>query len=238
MEVKIEEAKEYSITNTGVVISHKTPENRELKLSYDKYGYTSVLIRTNDGVWVRRRVHRLVAQAFIPNPKNKPQVNHINGVKDDNKIENLEWVTGKENIIHSVQERLHHSGRSIVVSLYYKETCIAKYPSILQCSKVLRLNMNTIANHDYLFDDLLVVREKGRLSSDDPLYMVDFIKHPIKDIKSIPFIFRGKYYQSARYLSEEIGVHKDTIRYKIFNNQLLDGDAFHKVSQYEYVIHD
>lgn len=65
-----------------------------------KIGYWSVCL-CKDGKKHYLWVHRLLAQAFIPNPDNKPQVNHINGDRSDCRIENLEWVTASENRKHA-----------------------------------------------------------------------------------------------------------------------------------------
>ena|SRR5690554_4443951 len=64
-------------------------------------GYHYVSVKIN-GKFVTRRVHRLIAQAFIPNPENKPEVNHKDGDKSNNAVSNLEWVTSSENGYHAV----------------------------------------------------------------------------------------------------------------------------------------
>lgn len=89
----------YSISNTGKVRNNKT--TRILKPIKDKDGYSLVGLVTTLGN-KQFKIHRLVAQAFIPNPDNKPQVNHINGDKSDNRVINLEWNTCKENINHAI----------------------------------------------------------------------------------------------------------------------------------------
>lgn len=69
----------------------------------------------------RRSAHRLVAQAFIPNPDNKPQVNHIDGNKFNNHVSNLEWVTSSENIQHALINGLKKSGENNYLSVLTNE---------------------------------------------------------------------------------------------------------------------
>lgn len=94
----------YQISNLGKIKSFSRGENSNkekiLKLKYDKYGYMCIDLWKNKSVKTFK-VHRLVAQAFIPNPHNYPVVNHKNKMRDDNIVDNLEWCTIKYNCQYS-----------------------------------------------------------------------------------------------------------------------------------------
>ena len=93
----------YQISNTGKQKSFKaSPEGRILSNKNKKGDYLSVVLQYK-GLIRYTRMHILVAEAFVPNPFNKPQINHMDGNKQNNSADNLEWVTPQENVIDAIK---------------------------------------------------------------------------------------------------------------------------------------
>jgi hypothetical protein len=158
----------YQVSNLGRV--RKLPLNRfnvVKKLTIMNGYFTTRLTK------VRRQrktsfVHRLVAEAFIPNPENKPFINHINECRRDNRVENLEWCTQGENNIHSLRvnnARRKYTVVSIdtekikkIIHLYYTH----KFP-ISKISRFMGIRSSTIK--------LLVESKKWRFLRDRKYYL-------------------------------------------------------------------
>ncbi|AGO47319.1 HNH homing endonuclease [Cellulophaga phage phi19:1] len=122
---------DYEVTKCGRIRSidrliesggkYKYIKGVEIKRKPTKLGYTRVKF-SSKGKEKNIFLHRIIALNFIPNPENKRCVNHINGIKTDNRVENLEWCTHSENSIHAIKNKLtiyprgeeHHHSRLIL----------------------------------------------------------------------------------------------------------------------------
>lgn len=151
--------KTYQISDFGRVKSLKFGKEKILKLKKNSGGYLEVLLYGKQSKKTYR-VHRLVAEAFIPNPNNLPEVNHIDGNKENNNIYNLEWVTGSENKKHAYKTGLMGTTERIRKKCIEngKKTCkaicqfdlngnfIKKWESQSEASRVKRIHRVSILN--------------------------------------------------------------------------------------------
>ena len=151
----------YEISTGGDVRNYKT--KKVLKLGLDSRGYYRVSFSLGKtGTPKIAFPHRLVAEAFIDNPENKPQVNHIDGNKLNNEVCNLEWVTPKENTSHAIETGLIkdvklqssiankaslvvNSKKVITINLETGET--RNYSSISECSREIGIPVQTLSRY-------------------------------------------------------------------------------------------
>jgi hypothetical protein len=103
------------INKNGIVYNSKT--GNYIKPNLGRRGYFTISLCIN-GVCKTKTLHRIIANCFIPNQDNKPEVNHKNGIKTDNRIDNLEWVTHKENLAYAYELNLiNNTGENNKISI-------------------------------------------------------------------------------------------------------------------------
>lgn len=145
----------YQISDLGNVKSlgngnstdSRTKQERVLKLQLKKTGYLQVKL-CKEGKSFYKRPHRLVAEAFLLNLENKKEINHINGIKSDNRVENLEWCTSSENQKHAFEKGLQkiyrgksHIQSKPIVQMDLENNIIKEWESIKQVKRELGFNI-------------------------------------------------------------------------------------------------
>lgn len=135
----------YYVSNFGRIWS--VSKNNFKKLRKNKYGYM-ITDLYNKNINYTFIIHRLVAEYFVPNPENKPEVNHKDGNKENNRADNLEWVTRKENIQHAIVNKLinnkgENNKQSILTEKDVKEIIyLLKHTSLTQLEIAERFNVS------------------------------------------------------------------------------------------------
>ena len=138
----IKKYQNYEVSICGMV--RNVNRKRILKPSVSNVGYYYVNLYKNIKV-KKHTIHRLVAEAYVDNVNNYKMVNHINGIKADNRIENLEWVTASQNIQHAFDTGLK---KPSVTRLVLDTATGIFYESVTEAAKYYNVNMKTL--HGYL----------------------------------------------------------------------------------------
>lgn len=221
------------VTRDGRVRSWHSSWGRyvEKKTRPDKDGYETIGTRRENGKGTTVRVHRLVAETYLANPENKPVVNHLNGIKNDNRVENLRWSTVAENTQHGYDKLGVRSAMSKRIALYIDGKLFSTYDSMTKFSEISKLNRNLLEKYEEEIEDYLKfdIVEKDSYIHNKPLFKSDI------NFKSILEIYQygDTYYGRVKDIADMLEVHRSTISINLRKGH-YKGKTLRKVSIEEY----
>lgn len=193
----------YEVSSLGNV--RNKVKDFTLKRTIDKStGYMVVNILGDDGKRYVKCVHRLVAEAFIPNPDNKRVVNHINCNKTDNRVENLEWATDSENMKHAFANGLCENTRS---AAYNQVKHLQAMPKTDRQRESARENIVKINKRPKTQRQL----ETARNNINSPVCRERAMQSHYDRHPPIRLVETGEIYRSQRELAETLGVNESSI---------------------------
>lgn len=137
----------YVITDEGLIFNIATNHVVAKRVS-EENTYSKIVLRDANGETKTCYVHRLVAEAFIPNPGNLPEVNHKNGIRYDNRVENLEWVSHRDNMLHCWKELHKRTGngcRPVKGISIYDESDVIEFDSVSQAAEYCSVHLSAIS---------------------------------------------------------------------------------------------
>ncbi|AGH57588.1 HNH endonuclease [Pseudoalteromonas phage pYD6-A] len=187
------------------LISIQTPNS-------EKDPYWTTTLKDTHGKFVKRSVHRLLAQTFIPNPEAKAHVNHIDGDKSNNDLSNLEWATPKENSQHAVDLGLYPDTSKEVFQYLLDGTFVAKYASDREASKSTGIPYQNISKATL----------GKRLHAGYFQWSREGLETVLPVERKYPkeYVFQGRVYSTFKSLAEELGyAHPDKISISKFRKK-------------------
>lgn len=191
----------YQVSNLGRVKSfariwlcgqnNKTEKHnpeRIMKLTNTNHGYLCIMLTDRNTKIGKQQVHRLVAEAFIPNPENKPHVNHIDHDRKNNKLDNLEWCTIAENNKHSRYYKIQPELYSDIIKMYV-------YDKLLVSKIAIYYNISELTIYKILKRSNIKLRDRSEF------YI------PSSKRKKVKCIDTGIVYESVRDAQDKLDIH-------------------------------